>query len=142
MKQQNATAWGWEFQEAKDGKLDGWEGRGVNDKWNFENDEDSKQDCMYNKDTFVKLNVDNTSTFAPSFTWSKLIKSKDGNQDVKMKWNDSLPVYWRYKLSDVEKKGSFKGLFLDDPQNPTLSGATYLLAAASFSTAFILATLS
>jgi hypothetical protein len=59
---------------------------------------------------------------------------KDGTKDIQMKWNESFPVYWHYKFADVEKKGSFTGLFLDDPRYPTLSSSAKMLGWV-FSTA-------
>jgi hypothetical protein len=62
-----------------------------------------------------------------------------------MKWNDSLPVYWRYKVADLERKGTFEGLFLDDPLNPTMvemeTGAKALVAGLLSTAALVYATL-
>jgi hypothetical protein len=62
-----------------------------------------------------------------------------------MKWNDSLPVYWRYKVADLERKGTFEGLFLDDPLNPTMvldTGAKALAAGLISSAALVYLTLA
>jgi hypothetical protein len=136
----NANSWNWLPSEAKDGNLDNWESRSANDKWNFNPDDDLNQNCFYFKDTFFKLNADKTS-MAPSFTWSKMVKPKDTVTDVRMKWNDSLPVYWQFKFVDVEKKGFFNGLFLDDPRNPTLSKAIMIITGVASSAALVAANL-
>lgn len=112
----SSSAWTWLPTEARDGFLANWESKPANDKWNFDPDDDDNQNCLYFKDSFFKMNPDKNS-IAPQFTWSKLLKSKDNSTDVQLKMNDAFPVYWQFKVADVEKKGSFDGLFLDDPRN-------------------------
>ena len=136
----NANSWTWIYADAKDGNLINWESRPANDKWNFNPDDDANQNCFFFKETFFKLNADKTS-MAPSVTWSKLVKPKDAVTDVRMKWNDTLPFYWNFKFVDVEKRGSFNGLFLDDPRNPTLSRAASVFAGLVSSAALAMASL-
>jgi hypothetical protein len=139
---QNGDTWTYEVKDKKDGKLSNWKDKGANDKWNFEDDSGDKQNCMIKDDkSFVELNAVN-NTLSPRFTWSKPMWSPDTEQDFAMNWNSSLPLYWRYKVADLEKKGSFDGLFLDDPLNPTLSGAKALMAGVLSSAALVYATMA
>jgi hypothetical protein len=39
---QNANSWRWDFEEARDGKLENWESKPANDKWNFDPDDITK----------------------------------------------------------------------------------------------------
>lgn len=140
---QGDPKWTFETQETKDGRLENWSGRGENDKWNFDNDEDARQDCKFDKNTFFDPGFNATlNNLRPSFTWSKLLVPADDKQDLAMAWNMSLPVYWKFKMGDIEKKGFFEGLFLDDPMNPTLSGAKTLMAGMASAAALAYATLA
>jgi hypothetical protein len=145
MKEAPEAPWKFVVQDTKDGRLDGWAGRGANDKWNFDNDADDRQNCRFVAETFFVANFNKTTqSIQPTFTWTKLLTPKDDTQDVPMRWNQSLPVYWRFKVADLERRGFFEGLFLDDPLNPTMvkASAKSLMAGMISSAALVYATLA
>lgn len=127
--------------DEKDGKLKDYEGRGANDKWKFEDDPGDKQACKYYaEETEYGWNEAKTE-FSPTIAWYKPIMSEDGD-DFSLKFKDNLTVYWQVKDTKAERKGSFAGFYVDDPQNPVLTGAKTLIAGSITAAALIATTLA
>lgn len=123
--------------EIKDGKLNNFNSRGANDKWNIEGE--GKNSCMWETPEAV-LNRNGT-TFSPSINFYKATGTSD-TEDNLLLLGTNYTAYWKIKDKDAEVKGMFEGLYLDDPMNPTLSGAKAVFAGVATAAALTFATLA
>ena len=126
----------YEWAEKNDGKLNGWKGRGDNDKWNFEGE--GTNDCMVNE--AVTSLGKNDTVFMPTIAWMKGMVTGDG-EDNELRFKTNITVAWSVKDKDMEKKGLTEGFYIDDPMNPVITGAKTLVASAVASAALIYSTL-
>jgi hypothetical protein len=132
-----------EKSESKDGNLKGWEARGGNDKWNFDDNEGTNQNCLWD-DTRTTLAINGTN-FAPVVAWSRQFNTQDTNGDFVFKYNkfmnESLSVFWTLTAKDINARGKFDGFFLDDPANSVLSSGASMLVATAIGAATLAANL-
>jgi hypothetical protein len=136
-----------EKSEGKDGNLKGWEARAANDKWNFDDNEGTNQNCLWD-DQRTTLAINGTN-FAPVVAWSRSFNTGDTAGDFVLKYNkfmnESLSVFWTLVAKDINARGKFDGFFLDDPANPTMtlakSGAGVLAATVASGAALVFANL-
>ena len=90
------------------------------------------------------MNFNSTSGIAfPTLSWSKLISTGDQGND------NSLAIASNYTLLTVRRdkdgpeiKSNLGNFYLDDPQNPIISGAKYLLAGAVTTSSLVIASLA
>jgi hypothetical protein len=130
-----------EKMDIKDAKLNDFEGKGGGDKWKTDDQDGDgdKQNCEW-FDLNTKLN-NNATNFEPAIGWSKMVDTNDADNDIVLKWTGNYTVYWTVKDKSGDIKGSFDGLYLDDPMSPIISGAKALAGAAATATAVIISTM-
>lgn len=86
---------------------------------------------------------DETSkTFKPELVWTKVMNTDNSAQDNQLKFKTNYTLLVSRQDGAGEGRGQVANFWLDDPYNPILGGASYLLAGAASTAALVLTTLA
>lgn len=132
-----------EKRDNKDGKKTGWSNAGKNDKFQFQDDPGDKQNCKWD-DAGTSMNFNSTSGMVfPTISWTKELNTGDQGNDNQLSLASNYTLMTVRKDKDgPEVKSNLGNFYIDDPYNPIITGAKYLLAGAVTTSSLVIATLA